>query len=132
MRLAAALFLAAACAGCASRDSTTPPVSMAQASAAQWRIALTSIPAAPRQLDPAQFRVQITGSDGRPVSGASVTVQLAMPTMDMGQNQASAQPGAAGVYTAAGRFTMPGNWQVTVQADKGALHQSQSFPITVQ
>jgi len=132
MRLGAALFLAVACAGCASRDSTTPQVSRAQVSRAHWRIALTSTPAMPRQLDPVQFNVQITGSGGRPVSGASVMVQLAMPTMDMGQNQVAAQAGAVGVYTAAGRFTMPGEWQVTVQADKGALHQSQSFPITVQ
>jgi nitrogen fixation protein FixH len=122
----AALFLVLASAGCASHDA--PPA----ASTAHWRIALTSAPASPRQLDPAQLNVQIAGSSGRPVSGASVNVQLAMPAMDMGQNQVTAQAGAAGVYTATGRFTMPGDWQVTVQADKGALHQSQSFPITVR
>jgi nitrogen fixation protein FixH len=123
----AALLLVLAGAGCASHDAPKPA-----ASTAQWRIALTSAPAFPRQLDPAQLNVQIADSSGRPVSGASVTVQLAMPTMDMGQNQVTAQAGAAGIYTATGRFTMPGDWQVTVQADKGALHQSQSFPITVR
>jgi nitrogen fixation protein FixH len=127
MKQGAALLLVLVGAGCASHNTPAPA-----ASTAQWRIALASAPASPRQLDPAQFNVQIADSSGRPVSGASVTVQLAMPTMDMGQNQVTAQAGAAGVYTAMGRFTMPGDWQLTVQADKGALHQSQSFPITVR
>jgi nitrogen fixation protein FixH len=95
-------------------------------------MALTVLPAAPRQLDPAQFRVQITDSrTGKPVNGAAVIVQLVMPAMDMGRNQVTAQAGAAGVYTASGRFTMPGNWEATVQADKGAAHQTQSFPVLV-
>lgn len=93
---------------------------------------MTTAPDAPRQLDPAQFRVQILDSSGRPVSGASVTVDLTMPAMDMGRNQSAATAGAAGIYTAASRFTMPGDWQVTVQADKGALHQTQSFPLKVR
>jgi nitrogen fixation protein FixH len=125
----AALILLFLCAGCANRPApkttvTTPTV--------DWRIALSATPVVPRQLDPAQFRVQVTDHAGKPVTGAQVIVQLAMPSMDMGRNQIAAQAGAAGVYTASGRFTMPGDWQVTVQADKGAAHQSQSFPITVQ
>ena len=81
---------------------------------------------------PGAVSVQITDDKGKPVTGATVAVQLAMPAMDMGRNQAAAQAGAAGVYTASGRFTMPGDWQATVQADKGAAHQSQSFPVTVK
>ena len=102
------------------------------AATAYWTIALAAMPAAPRQLDPTQFRVKLTSHNGKPITGAKVAVQLAMPAMDMGRNEVTAQAGAAGAYTAAGRFTMPGVWQVTVQADKGAAHQSQSFPITVQ
>ena len=122
----AALCFALACGGCASHAVTEPP-----SNTAHWNITLVTRPALPRQLDPAQFQIQITDG-GKPVSGASVAVQLAMPAMDMGRNQSAAQPGAAGVYTATGRFTMPGNWQVAVQADKGRLHQSQSFPIAVR
>ena len=123
----AALCFALACGGCASHAVTEPP-----SNTAHWNITLVTRPALPRQLDPAQFEVHLKDDKGKPVSGASVIVQLAMPTMDMGRSQAAAQPGAAGVYTAAGRFTMPGDWQVTVQANKGAQHQSQSFPIAVQ
>lgn len=125
MKHGAALCLALACAGCAH-----PAVPAPSLSNAQWRMALT--PAAPRQLDPTQMTVQISDSHGRPVSGAAVTLSLVMPAMDMGQNQVAAKAGAAGIYTATGRFTMPGQWQATVQATKNTLHQTQSFPITVK
>lgn len=126
MKPGAMLYLTLACAGCAHPAAPIPVPSNAQ-----WRMALTLTPAAPRQLDPTKFSVQITDGGGRPVSGASVTVRLAMPTMDMGQNQVTAQAGAAGVYVGTGRFTMPGRWQATVQATKSTLHQTQSFPVTV-
>ena len=127
MKRGAALCLTLACAGCA--HPAAPPPSPSNA---HWRMALTLIPAAPRQLDLTQFRVQISDSHGRPVSGAAVTISLVMPAMDMGRNQVTAKSGAAGVYTAVGRFTMPGQWQVTVQAGKGRLHRTLSFPVTVQ
>ena len=134
MTRGAAMCFALACTGCASRVAAPParPALPAQSSPAAWRMTLTTFPAAPRQLDPTQFQVQILGSDGKPVVGASVSVSLSMPTMDMGQNTVTAQAGTAGTYAAQSRFTMPGDWQVTVQADKGALHQSKSFPVTVQ
>lgn len=122
------LCLALACAGCAPPAATPPP---SPPSNAQWRMALSLTPVAPRQLDPTQFHVQVSDSHGRPVSGASVTFCLVMPAMNMGQNRVTAQAGAAGIYTATGRFTMPGRWQATVQAGKGALHQTQSFAVTV-
>ncbi|MGI4790045.1 MAG: FixH family protein [Janthinobacterium lividum] len=123
----AALGIVLLCVGCANKAAPIP-----SAGTADWRIGLSARPAAPRQMDPAQFRVQITDRGGKPVTGAQVVVGLAMPAMDMGRNQVTALAGAAGVYTASGRFTMPGDWQVTVRADKGKAHQTQSFPITVQ
>ena len=120
------------CAGCASRTASPSEAPHPPASTANWQMTLTAVPARPRQLDPTRFQVQLRDRSGKPVTGAQVSVQLAMPAMDMGRNEVTAQAGAAGVYTASGRFTMPGDWQVTVQTDKGAAHQSQSFPITVQ
>lgn len=121
------LCLALVCAGCTHPATPAPPPANAH-----WHMALTLIPDAPRQLDPAQLSVQISDNHGKPVSGAAVTLSLVMPAMDMGQNQVTAKAGAAGVYAGTGRFTMPGQWQVTVQADKNARHQTQSFPVTVQ
>ncbi len=127
MKRGAALCLTLACAGCANHPAPAPPPANAH-----WHMALKLTPAAPRQLDPTQFSVQISDSRGKPVSGATVTISLVMPVMDMGQNQVTAKARLAGIYVATGRFTMPGHWQATVQADKGGLHQTQSFPVTVR
>ncbi len=115
--------------GCTVHDSPKPP-----ADTAHWRIGFTVTPKQPRQLDPAQFRVQVTDSKSKPVPGAVVTVQIAMPTMDMGRNEAALHEAPPGTYTGVGRFTMPGDWEATVAAaaDKGASHQSQTFPVSVQ
>ena len=117
-------------AGCAKQAA--PPAPSAPSVPAHWQLRLTTVPAAPRALDPVQFQVKISDSSGRPVSGATVTVSLVMPAMDMGQNQAAASASAAGIYTATSRFAMPGDWQVTVLANKQAERQSQSFPVGVQ
>ncbi len=127
MKRCVALYLTLACAGCANSAAPIPVPSNAQ-----WHMTLTLTPATPRQLDPTRMTVQISDNGGRPVSGAAVAISLVMPAMDMGQNQVKASAGAAGVYTAAGRFTMPGQWRATAQAGKGGLHQTQSFPVTVQ
>ncbi len=126
-----ALLLGTLILGAGCTKST--PVEHTAVDTAHWRMALTCTPAAPRQLDPAQFRVQLTDSAGEPVAGAVVTLALAMPTMDMGRNEVPATAsGAPGVYTGTGRFTMPGDWSATVQASKGDRQQVQSFPIAVR
>ncbi len=89
-------------------------------------------PKQPRQLDPAQFQVQVTDSRNRPVSGAALTVGLVMPAMDMGRNDVALHPAGPGIYIGTGRFTMPGDWKAAVSADKGAAHQSQTFSISVR
>ncbi len=127
MKRWAALGLTLACAGCAHQAAPAPPPANAH-----WHMTLTLAPNIPRQLEPTQLTVQGSDRAGRPVSGAAVTISLVMPSMDMGQNQVPATAAAAGIYTGTGRFTMPGRWQATVQAEKNALHQTQSFPVTVQ
>lgn len=125
----AAIGLAVVClgAGCSPRPGPHP-----LADTTQWRIALLVLPKQPRQLDPAQLRVRVTDSRNQPVPGAAVTVQLAMPAMDMGRNAVALHEAPPGTYTGAGRFTMPGAWEATVSADKGAAHRSQAFPVTVR
>lgn len=116
-------------AGCTRQKMTSMPTNTAH-----WRIQLLLAPRQPRQLDPVQFQVKISDKNWKPVSGAAVTVQLAMPAMDMGRNEIKLREAApSGTYTGIGRFTMPGSWQVTVAAaDKGAEHQSQTLSVSVQ
>ena len=113
--------------GCTGHDSPKQPVNTAH-----WKIAFSVTPKQPRQLDPAQFQVQLTDSRNKPVSGAAVTAGLVMPAMDMGRNAALLHEAPPGTYTGEGRFTMPGNWEAAVSADKGASHQSRTFPVAVR
>ncbi len=122
--LAAAMSLDA---GCSRHHNPTQP-----ANTAHWRIGLAVTPKQPRQLDPALFQVQVTDSRNKPVHGAAVTAELVMPAMNMGQNVTALHEAPPGTYSGTGRFTMPGNWEATVSADKGAAHQFQTFPVSVR
>lgn len=69
------------------------------------------------------FRVKLTGADGKPVTGAQVTVTFfmgAMPAMGMGamRTVATLAEKGGGVYEGAGRIPMGGTWQITVLAAK--------------
>jgi len=116
------------CAGCASRPAALLP----DQPDARLHLALQVTPVQPRQLDPTAFTVRVTDASGHPVTGASVTADLAMPTMDMGRNEVAARPGRPGSYTGTGRFTMSGAWQVAVTVRRGTEAARQSFPVNVQ
>jgi nitrogen fixation protein FixH len=99
---------------------------------ANLNIALTTQPSSPRSLDPTHFTVTLKDAQGQPVTGANARINLQMPTMDMGQNRVVLSPQSPGLYVGKGRFTMSGDWQMTVTATKGSEHATQSFPVTVQ
>ncbi|HWE00712.1 MAG TPA: efflux RND transporter periplasmic adaptor subunit, partial [Bryobacteraceae bacterium] len=69
------------------------------------------------------FHVQLTGADGKPVSGAQVTVTYFMPAMP-GMGMAAMRTVATlpekgnGIYEGSGQVQMGGTWQVTVLATK--------------
>ena len=90
-------------------------------------------PTYPAQMNKTQFFVQMADKQHRPVSGATVSIALTMPGMDMGQNRVTLKETAAtpGTYTGSGRFSMSGGWQMTVSADRGTVHESQTFPVAV-
>ena len=57
----------------------------------------------------------VTGSDGKPLSGASIKASVAMLSMDMGTSHPAFKDIGGGRYQAAVSFAMPGPWQVTVK-----------------
>ena len=67
-----------------------------------------------------QFEVMVKSADGKPVTGADVSVLFvmpAMPAMKMAEmrNEVKLTPsGDAGMYTGPGNVLMAGNWNVTV------------------
>jgi Cu(I)/Ag(I) efflux system membrane fusion protein/cobalt-zinc-cadmium efflux system membrane fusion protein len=67
------------------------------------------------------FRVKLTGSDGKPVTGAQVTVTFfmaAMPAMGMAamRTVAALNDKGSGIYEGPGQVQTGGSWQVTVVA----------------
>ena len=114
-------------AGCAPHPAAVPPP---QKSSLQ--VTLQMAPAKPRQLDPTLFTVQVSDRSGKPISSAMVTVDLAMPTMDMGRNTVMMSAVKPGQYGGTGRFTMAGSWEVTVTAAKGKDGADRVVPVEVQ
>jgi nitrogen fixation protein FixH len=98
----------------------------------QIKIQLTLQPQSPRQLDPTQFLVTLHDAQNHPLLGAFVSLQLLMPSMAMGRDDAALKPHGAGVYAGTGRFSMPGSWLVVVTAKKGRQSTVQTFPVTVR
>lgn len=89
----------------------------------QTSIEFSSAPSPPHK-GSNMFRVKLTGADGKPVTGAQVTVTFfmpAMPAMGMAAIRGVATLGEkdAGVYEGAGQLQTGGTWQVTVLATKG-------------
>ncbi len=69
------------------------------------------------------FHVTLTGLDGKPVTGAKVTVTFFMPAMpDMGMSAMRTvsvlSDRGGGLYEGSGNLTSGGTWQVTIAAEK--------------
>jgi Cu(I)/Ag(I) efflux system membrane fusion protein/cobalt-zinc-cadmium efflux system membrane fusion protein len=93
-------------------------------SAAQARIELTTQPTPPRK-GANTVQVKLTGADGRPVTGAQVSVTFfmpAMPAMSMAAQHAATtlQDKGQGLYEGPLALDSGGTWQVTVTAQRGA------------
>jgi Cu(I)/Ag(I) efflux system membrane fusion protein/cobalt-zinc-cadmium efflux system membrane fusion protein len=107
------------------------------APAAQASIRFSSVPATPHKGSNV-FRVKLTGTDGKPITGAQVTVTFfmpAMPAMGMAamRTVVNLTDKGAGTYEGNGQLQSGGTWQVTVVATKGGqtLGQNQ-FNITAE
>jgi Cu(I)/Ag(I) efflux system membrane fusion protein/cobalt-zinc-cadmium efflux system membrane fusion protein len=92
------------------------------AAQAQASIEYSSTPATPKPGTNA-LRVKLTGTDGKPVTGAQVSVTFfmpAMPAMGMAamRSVATLNDKGGGVYEGPGEVQMAGSWQVTVLATK--------------
>ncbi|MGH9455341.1 MAG: efflux RND transporter periplasmic adaptor subunit, partial [Terriglobia bacterium] len=112
----------------AAMGSFAPPPPGAGAAAAmnapggRATIEFTTNPSPPRKGNNT-FRVKLTGSDGKPVIGATVTVTLFMPAMPaMGMSAMRVVSKLAdkggGMYEGAGNLGSGGTWQVGITAQK--------------
>lgn len=114
----------------AALGSFAPPPPGAGAAAAmnvppaRASIDFTTNPSPPRK-GQNTFRVKLTGSDGKPVAGAAVTVTLfmsAMPGMGMEAMRvvSNLSDKGDGAYEGSGELKSGGTWQVTIVAQKSS------------
>ncbi|MGH9397640.1 MAG: efflux RND transporter periplasmic adaptor subunit [Terriglobia bacterium] len=112
----------------AAMGSFAPPPPGAGAAAAmnapgrRATVEFTTSPSPPHKGSNA-FRVKLTGPDGKPVTGAEVTVTFfmpAMPAMGMAATRAVSKLSdkGGGMYEGSGDLKTGGTWQVTVVAQK--------------
>ena len=101
----------------------------------QIQVAFSTQPSPP-QKGGNTLRVTLTGSDGKPISGAQVTVTLfmpAMPAMGMAAEHASAtlSEGGKGAYEGPLQLASGGTWQVMVTASRnGRVLATKQFSVT--
>jgi RND family efflux transporter MFP subunit len=111
----------------AAIGSFAPPPPGAGAAAAmntspQATIEFTTSPSPPHKGNNT-FRVKLTGSDGKPVTGAKVTVTFFMPAMPaMGMSAmrvvVTLSDKGGGMYEGTGNLGTGGTWQVSIAAQK--------------
>ena len=69
-----------------------------------------------------QFEVMVKKADGKPLTGADVSVLLRMPkTSTMGEmrDEVTLVPSGAGMYAGSGSVTMAGKWTVNISVKQG-------------
>jgi nitrogen fixation protein FixH len=118
--------------GCNKQQSAATTASTQPSTAAQsanWKIALTTDPAKPEEENDTAFKVALTDSSGQPVSGAAVTADLQMQTMNMGKNEITLIDDGAGTYEGKSQFSMAGPWNVIVTAKQGGKTAQQTFQV---
>jgi Cu(I)/Ag(I) efflux system membrane fusion protein/cobalt-zinc-cadmium efflux system membrane fusion protein len=110
----------------AAADAFAPPppgVGAVPQPAQEIEVAFSTTPSPPRKGEN-QFQVRLTDRQGRPVSGAEVTVVFYMPAMPaMGMSAMTAKSelrsSGAGIYTGSGVLGSGGTWQVTITVRRG-------------
>ena len=92
-------------------------------------VTLSMDPYPPSGGGPTTFTVSLADASGKPVSDASVGLDLTMPSMWMPANQVNLPAADAGKYQASGYFTMRGLWRIEVIIMRGGQQQSAFFDV---
>ncbi len=116
--------------GPAMRESENPPVGMTASAGLGISAAMTPDP--PRVGAANRMVVTVMDSTGKPVTGAKVTSEVGMTSMNMGTGRPLFRDLGDGRYEGSPRFSMPGPWRVrlTVTPPQGKP-ATRSFDYTV-
>ncbi len=93
-------------------------------------ISLGMTPYPPSSGGDTNFVVTLKDASGQPVTDATISLDLTMPSMWMPPNQLDLVAGsAAGTYQASGYFTMRGMWRIEALITRGGQKQSVFFDV---
>ena len=112
-----------------SSAATGLPANVATQKAGDLNVAIALAPYPPVGWQPATYDVTLTDQAGKPVTDATVALDLTMPGMWMPPNALQAQSSGGGVYHADGRFTMRGLWRIEVIIERAGQKQSVYFGV---
>lgn len=99
--------------GLASCSSNTPPMQATQTAGA-FSVSLSVDPDPPEAMQDTLLELRLFDAKEQPISGASVSLDLTMPGMQMPMNRPEVVESRNGVYQAKTLLTMAGKWQIQV------------------
>jgi hypothetical protein len=112
----------------ATQSTSALPANAKTGKAGNLNVVLVMTPQ-PAAFSTTTFDITLTDEKGTAVSDASVSLDLAMPSMYMPPNKPQAQPLGNGKYQASGRFTMRGGWRINIIIERGGQKQNVYFDI---
>lgn len=74
------------------------------------------LPSPPKARGKNVLTITLTGSDGKPLTGATVKASVAMTSMDMGTEHPAFKDIGSGRYQGQAPFSMAGPWRITIKA----------------
>jgi hypothetical protein len=105
------------------------PANTAMQASGDLLVSLSISPYPPSGGGPTTFGVSLSDSSGKPISDATVSLDLTMPDMPMPANQVTLAGDNSGKYQASGYFTMRGLWRIEVIITRGGQKQSVFFDV---
>jgi hypothetical protein len=105
------------------------PANTAMQTSGDLLVSLNINPYPPSGGDASTFIVTLEDATGKPVSDATISLDLTMPEMWMPANQVTLAAADAGKYQASGYFTMRGLWRIEVIITRGGQKQSVFFDV---
>jgi hypothetical protein len=117
--------------GLVSCSSNISPMQATQTAGA-FSVSLNVAPDPPVPMQDALLELKLVDFKGQPISGASVSLDLTMPGMQMPMNRPEVVESGGGVYQAKTLFTMAGKWQIQVTVTDVSKSETFTFNLATR
>jgi nitrogen fixation protein FixH len=114
-------------AGCGVPGGTAPTVAVTKAAGSSATLGIDPNP--PSAMQEVTLRLTLRDAQDRPLSGATVQLDLTMPGMQMPVNRPQVMEVGDGVYQARALLTMAGEWQVRADVSSAGGREEFTFAL---